>query len=258
MSTATNQTSVKKEKHIFYVSVGAKEIYYTLRKMVIMPSGHTSDDYVCTLSANKEEAVTKAKEHFASLTDHLKNHGVSFVLSVEPEYTTSQKFKSRKVLSDDRISQIENGITPIGSYSGFKISELPDHYLLWLADQYTGQANTANDRVFQTLASVALNLVLERNLFNKEVVKKETTCPLGPVGERIKFSALIQEYDVSISFYGNILSYTLLVDGKIVKYRGSKFLGAVGDTICLKATIDEHLNVEDGLDITFIKRPSLI
>ncbi|EOZ8645438.1 DUF3820 family protein [Acinetobacter baumannii] len=258
MSTVSDPTAVKKEKHIFYVSVGAKEIYYTLRKMVIKTSGQISDDYVCTLSANKDEAITKAKDYFSSTAILLNNGDINLILSLKPEYNTSQKFKSKKVLSDDRITQIENGITPIGCYRGFKICELPEHYLIWLADQYTGEANTANDRVFQTLASVALNLVLERNLFNKDSVEKTTACPLGTIGERVKFCALIQEYDVSISFYGNVLSYTLLVDGKIVKYRGSKFIGAKGETINLKATIDEHLTVEDGSEVTFIKRPSLI
>ena len=54
-----------------------------------------------------------------------------------------------------------------------------------------------------------------------------------------------------------MLSYTLKVDGKTVKYRGSKYLGVVGDQVKLKATIDEHLTLDNGFKLTFIKRPTL-
>ena len=138
------------------------------------------------------------------------------------------------------------------------IAVLKSQNVLWLADQFTGKFATANDRVFQTLASVALGLALERKLFDQKSETKCTTCHLGEIGQRITFKAEITQYEVSLSFYGNMIDYTLQVDGKIVKYRGSKYIGSVGQHIKLKATIDEHLTIKDGSEMTFIKRPTLI
>lgn len=245
------------EKHILYISVGAKEHFYTLRKMVIDRSGSSWDDYICNLATSREEAITKAQECFSKIKKHLSNHDIDLSLSLEPEFNTSQYFKSRKALSDDRLKAIENGITPIGRYNGFKISELPDTYVLWLADKFTGRAITDHDRTFQALASAGLGLALERNLFDKPQEENKAVCHIGEVGQRVNFKAEITKYEVSLSFYGNMLSYTLKVDGKTVKYRGSKYLGAVGDQVTLKATIDEHLTLDNGFKLTFIKRPTL-
>lgn len=252
--------SNRKEKHIFYVSVGAKEVLYTLRKMIVDQTGHSWDSYICNLSANQNEALIKAQDFFNLISTRaaIATPDIEVILSLEPEYNTTHNFKSRKVLSDERITQIENGITPFGAYRGFKISELPENYILWLADQFTGQFNTANDRVFQTLASVALGLALERNLFEQKLEKKSTTSHLGEIGQRTSFQAEITKYEVSLSFYGNILDYTLKVNGKTVKYRGSKYIGSAGQHVKLKATIDEHLIQKDGSEMTFIKRPALI
>jgi hypothetical protein len=250
----------QKEKHIFYVSVGAKEVLYTLRKMIVDKFGNSLDSYICNLAVNKVDALAKAQEFFDLISARAvtATPEINLILSLETEYETSQIFKSRKALSDERITQIEQGITPIGCYRGFKITELPEHYVLWLADQFTGNFATANDRVFQTLASVALGLALERKLFDQKTETKNTTCHLGEIGQRITFKAEISQYEVSLSFYGNIIDYTLLVDGKIVKYRGSKYIGSEGQHIKLKATIDEHLTIKDGSEMTFIKRPTLV
>ena len=97
------------EKHILYISVGAKEHFYTLRKMVIDRSGSTWDDYICNLATSKEEAITKAQECFSKIKKHVGNQDIDLSLSLEPEFTTSQHFKSRKALSDDRLNDIENG-----------------------------------------------------------------------------------------------------------------------------------------------------
>lgn len=98
---------------------------------------------------------------------------------------------------------------------------------------------------------------MERNLFDKPPEENKAVCHIGEVGQRVNFKAEITKYEVSLSFYGNMLSYTLKVDGKTVKYRGSKYLGAVGDQVTLKATIDEHLTLDNGFKLTFIKRPTL-
>lgn len=258
--TAMKKPVQQKEKHLFYISVGAKEAFYTLRKMIVTVTGESFDNYICNLSANKEDAVAKAQEYFnqISIRSAKTTPDIKLVLSLDPEFNTSENFKSRKVLNDDRIVQIENGITPIGSYRGFKITELPESHLLWLADQFTGLHTTANDRVFQTLASVALGLALERKLFDKKISSKSTICHLGEVGQRIEFKAEITAYDVTMSFYGNILNYTLLVGDKIIKYRGSKYIGSVGEYVNLKATIDEHITTDSNSEITFIKRPTII
>ena len=134
---------------------------------------------------------------------------------------------------------------------------MPDSYVLWLADKFTGRAITDHDRTFQALAAAGLGLALERNLFQKPPEENKAICHFGEVGQRVNFVAEITKYEVSLSFYGNMLSYTLKVDGKTVKYRGSKYLGVVGDQVKLKATIDEHLTLDNGFKLTFIKRPTL-
>ena len=245
------------EKHIIYVSTGAKEHYYTLRKMVINHAGNSRDDYICNLSKDKNEALAKAKDYFVQIQSRGSSSHVALVLSDQPEFDTTQNFKSRKALSDERLNDIENGITPIGRYNGFKINELPETYILWLADSFTGQVVTDNDRVFQALCSAALGLALERKLFEKRIEENSQVDHLGEVGQRVSLKGEITKYEVSLSFYGNMLDYTLKVDGKTVKYRGSKFIGSVGDVVQLKATIDEHLTLDNGFKLTFVKRPSL-
>ena len=66
------------EKHILYISVGAKEHFYTLRKMVIDRSGSTWDDYICNLATSKEEAITKAQECFSKIKKHVGNQARPF------------------------------------------------------------------------------------------------------------------------------------------------------------------------------------
>lgn len=245
------------EKHIFYISVGAKEHFYTLRKMVIDRNGSSWDDYICNLATTQEEAATKAMECFAKIKKHISSQDIDLSLCLEPEFNTTQHFKSRKALSGDRLKDIENGITPIGRYSGFKITELPDTYVLWLADKFTGRANTDHDRTFQALAAAGLGIALERNLFEQPPEENKAVGHFGEIGQRISFVGEITKYEVSLSFYGNMLSYTLKVDGKTVKYRGSKYLGAVGDQVKIKATIDEHVTLDNSFKLAFIKRPTL-
>lgn len=255
--SALKKLAPQKEKHIFYVSTGAKEHFYTLRKMVIDRVGNARDDYICNLSTSKVEALAKAREYFELIQSRHGDSQVNLTLSSQPEFTTTQHFKSRKALSDDRLKEIENGITPIGRYNGFKITELPETYILWLADKFTGEVVTENDQVFQALCSAALGMALERKLFEKRYEENSQVGHLGEVGQRVSFKAEIAKYEVNLSFYGNILDYTLKVDGKTVKYRGSKYLGSVGDVVQLKATIDEHLILENAFKMTFVKRPTL-
>lgn len=255
--SAKKKAAPQKEKHILYVSTGAKEHFYTLRKMVIDRAGNTRDDYICNLSKDKVEAIAKAKEYFEQIQARNSAAQVELTLSSQPEFNTTQYFKSRKALSDDRLKDIENGITPIGRYNGFKVTELPETYILWLADKFTGEVVTDNDRVFQALCSAALGLALERKLFDKRIEENSQIGHFGEVGQRVSFRGEITKYEVNLSFYGNMLDYTLKVDGKTVKYRGSKFIGAVGDIVQIKATINEHLTLENGFKMTFVKRPTL-
>ena len=242
---------------IFYISTGGKSVYYTLRQMEVYSTDVTTDRYVCNLAVDEIEAVEKAQMYVEKVKGRFLS-GVEVSLIEKPEYTTSAKIAPKTPSYDERLTQIENGIVPIGKYIGLTITDLPDSYILWLAEKYTGEVETNSEKVFQALAAVALGIAIDRQLFEERQAEIDKTEHLGAIGQRTILTGIIKKYETSISYYGNVLKYTLDVGGKTAIYRGSKFLGAIGDIITIKANIAEHAILDNGYKLTYLKRPALV
>lgn len=251
-------TKLSVVKNLFYISIGSKGVYYTLRKMQVFSSDVSVDSYVCNLSIDKEEAIEKAEAYFLKVKARTSSN-IEVLLNPNPEYETSNNIQPKITSYDERLNQIENGVTPIGKYAGYKLEDLPNAYVMWLAEQYTGEFTTNHEEVFQALCSTGLSIAIDRKLFEERQEKIDSSEHIGELGQRAILKNIeITKYDVSISFYGNVLKYTLDIDGKTAIYRGSKYLGVAGDVITLKANIAEHAVLENGFKITYLKRPTLL
>lgn len=269
MENKMSALGLRKTQHTYYIGLGALDIFYTFRKEIIDKHGLVvSDAHICNLSTNLEEAQRKAEQYVQQIKDRLGDV-VDIVLDTEVEHTnwTKPNYKvSTMVLM--RLESLENGIVPFGKHSGTKIIDLPNAYILWMADKNPNIENDNDSLPFKFLSDTCIGLCLERGLFEQRKQDNDKLHHYGEVGQRKIMTGVVKSaYQRRVLDYGGIgyrdlgiqYSYILEIEGCRVKYQGSVDLGCEGDTVTMKATITEHMtDSETNRKTTIIKRPSAV
>lgn len=122
------------------------------------------------------------------------------------------------------------------------------------------------DTFAQELISTATTkLILSdrmREVLNEKMAKLEENAgikPLGNAGERREFAGTVERI-INLESSGPWAAPSIYiirtVDGGVVKYKGTGFLGSKGDAVSFKATVDGH-EAYNGVTQTIVSRPKL-
>lgn len=269
MENIMSAVELRKPQHTYYIGLGALDIFYTFRKEIIDKYGlMVNDTHICNLSTNLEEAQRKAEQYVQQIKDRLGDAvDIAFEKEVEHTNWVKPKYKvSAFVLM--RLEAIENGVVPFGKHEGTKIVDLPDDYILWMADKNPTIGDDNDSLPFKMLSDMCLGMCLERGLFEQRKQDNDKLKHYGEVGQRKVMTGIVKSaYQRRTGDYGGMghrdygiqYSYTLEIEGCNVRYQGSVDLGIAGDTVTMKATIAEHkVDSETKRKTTIIKRPSAV
>jgi hypothetical protein len=99
-------------------------------------------------------------------------------------------------------------------------------------------------------------------LVDAEVAKRQKNAAsgfVGAVGDKVSLTLTVERIIVLHSeFYGNnYITISRDEQGNVVTYKGRTDLGAIGDTVTVKASIKEH-TVYNGIKQTVIQRPKVV
>lgn len=255
----------------YYISTGKKNAMYTLRLNRIstgMPAGFGSfepDFYICTLAADRERAVEKARTYFEAMHERCPDsEGFRMVFSDEPEYEVTRRRGRLSVAETRMIEDIEAGVFPFGKNKGTRIEAAADSYILFFADKAKDSELTF---VAGALASVCMGIALERGLIAKREAARAERAEIdsksnyiGAVGERREFTGtVISAFEKGFMHAGEFhLEYVITkvrCGDDIVAYVGKK-IAAVNDVISFKATVKKHSEY-NGVKSTQVNRPTL-
>lgn len=248
-------------KIIFYISTGAKDVYYTLNKVVQDGAIVISHNYVQNLSMDEDEAIQKAE----SFANRLSDAGINCVFDGTVDGETYGKLGSKLKVEDHfKMEKIKAGKMPFGKHINQEIKDLPHDYMLWVISKFQSSENPVeNSLAFATLAAAIDNGYLKDGEdilqcltdFNLKNSKSEY---LGEKGQRLVIECTIIStnsfYDY---FYKQETHSALLKQGEnMISYSGSTCLGSKGDSIKVKATIKSTYESK-GVKYTQINRPTL-
>lgn len=250
----------------FYISSGAKNAMYTLRRTNYY--GNTqplvSDYYVCNLSTDSVKAEEKAKAYVDAIIERSKDDGMteySFELCA-----SFNLFERRGNLSVDdtlKIESIEDGIFPFGKYSGTKIEDAPESYVLFFADKASKDIDNQTP-VESALFSACLGVALDKGYIESRINRKNEfhqqrmlSSFVGEIGERITINANITGVFEKVDSYScNVYYVTELKEGdNIFTYIGNR-IGKKGDIISLTAKVKAHSEYKD-VKSTLISHPRI-
>lgn len=259
MNTINSQKN--RLKIIFYISTGAKEVYYTLNKVVQEGAIVLSHNYVQNLSMEEDEAIEKA-EAFAK---RLSDAGLDCVFDGTVDGETYGKLGSNLKVEDHfKMKKIQEGIMPFGKHKDKALKELPQDYMLWAISKFQSSTNPVENSLAFALLSAAIDLGYFQDGddilkcltdFNHQNSKSEY---IGEKGQRLTLECLIVNtsgyYD---DLYRQEVHNILLKQGdNMIAYTGTKDLGHKGDTIKIKATI-KNTYESKGVKYTQITRPTI-
>lgn len=257
---AVTLANAHKVRHVYYIGVGGKEVFYTFRRAVFDTSGNVYSSHICNLSTDEEEAINKAQAYVdLLLARQTDSSNLIIEFDGSPENETSQEFGKAlplHVLNGLRV--LESGYVPMGKHRGDKIEDLPNSYVLWFADQFNTIGDFVERIVAKKLSSLCLGMALTRGLFEERLAQNASMTFLGEIGQRITFEATITTAKVSNGFYGEKFHYVLQSVDSVVMYDGTADIGNAGDTVQLKATISSINEDDKGYKTTTIKRPTVI
>lgn len=254
-----NKTNIK---IIFYISTGAKDVYYTLNKIVQDGAVVISHSYVQNLSMEENEAVEKA-EAFAK---RLYAAGVDCVFDGTVDGETYGKLGSNLSVEDHfKVKKIKEGLMPFGKHRDQPIKNLPFDYICWIISKFQSSENAVeNTLAFATLAIALENQILKSDDdilecltdFNKKNSKSDY---IAEKGERLDIKCEVYK---SSSFYDDfrrqeIYNYLLKQGDNLITYYGTVHLGEIGESINIKATI-KNTYESKGVKYTGISRPKII
>lgn len=259
-----NEANAIRSHREYYIGTGKFSVFYTLRSTTVWEgSSHCIDHHIVNLSMNVEEAVSKAAAYFAVIEAQLnKQPSKDLVISFDP---IPQEIRSGVRASKDMsrweircMDVIASGVMPFGTHQDTPFCELPDNYIVWLSEQKK-EGDGERVLVMNACASIAMGVALERDLFNKRQAEIESHAHVGEVGTRTEIVAKITSVTVNDGKYGDVFKCNMKTpQGDVVIYKGSKFMGEVGDTLTMKANIDYHGATDNGFKYTVIKRPTII
>lgn len=252
--------AIKDVQHTYYIGIGAHDIFYTFRKQVFSKYGLNNDVHICNLSTNLDEAQRKAEEYVEQIKNRL-NIKVELITDIESEtWQKPQHLAKIPAHIIYKLEAIENGIVPFGKHNGSKIVDLPESYILWMADKNADMGDDNETLPFKSLSNACLGICLERGLFEVRKEKNELRQFYGEIGQRKVMTALIKSgVRRNHRDYGIQYSYILEIDGCRVKYFGSVNLGYENEVVSMKATISDHLvDSQTHEKTTVIKRPSSV
>ena len=264
MNADTKNTASKKSalKIIFYIATGAKDVYYTLNKIVQDGVVVVSHNYVQNLAMEEDEAVEKA-ERFA---ERLRNAGLDCVFDGTVDGETYGKLGTNLSVEDHfKMEKIKQGLMPFGMHRNKPFNELPQDYMLWAISKFQSSTNAVeNSLAFAILASAIDNNYLKDGDDILECltdfnIKNSKSEYIGEQGQRLDLECLI----VSSSAYYDehyrqeVHSFLLKQGENMISYSGTKDLGSKGDTVKLKATIKKTYESK-GVKYSQVTRPIIL
>lgn len=246
-----------KVTHYFYISTGAKSVFYTLRAR----RNAYNDNYICTLSTDADKAIAKATdyvEQYRARVGETEDFKIVFDSNADIELFKRQG----KLSAKDTVlfGMIEDGLFPFGKHAHTNIADAPDSYILFWADK----AKEENNPIVSALADACVGVALERGLFEKREEAKAAKFELdsksnfvGDLGERMVFEGELFGCFAKEGWDGSIFYINKVRCGDdIITYMGKK-LGEQGDVIKFRATVKDH-NEWQGIKSTKVNRPKIL
>jgi uncharacterized protein (DUF3820 family) len=248
---------------LVYCQTGKKNAMYTIRTQRIVPGIGiaVNDHYVCNVAATEEKAEAKALAYCERMQERM---GDSVIVSyVGLDDGIIKRRGKMSAFDTQSIEAIEAGEMPFGKHKGEKIADVPDGYIIWLADQ---MKDATLKPVMAALASVAYNVAIERGLFAAREARKVELQEMeaksnfvGTIGERRVFEGELvsvwgKKFDDSndIAYYVNKIK----MGDDLIVYAGNK-LGERGEMLKIKATIKAHSEY-NGAKTTKVNRPKAL
>jgi hypothetical protein len=264
MNAETNNIDSKLSplKIIFYIATGAKDVYYTLNKIVQDGAVVVSHNYVQNLSMEEDEAIAKA-ELFA---ERLCKAGLDCVFDSTVDGETYGKLGSNLSVEDHfKMEKVKQGVMPFGMHRNKPFKDIPQDYMLWAISKYQSSTNAVeNSLAFAILAAAIDNNYLKDGDDILECltdfnIKNSKSEYIGEQGQRLDLECLIVS---SSSYYDELYrqevhSFLLKQDENMISYSGTIDLGSKGGMIKLKATIKKTYESK-GIKYTQITRPKLL
>lgn len=241
----------------FYISSGAKNAMRTLRhvsRKIIGRAGY-SDQYVCNLARDWDEAVAKSYKIIGSGAV-LK--GKDFDLN---EWGQGTVISRRNEWAETNALVVEGGEMPFGKHAGTKFEDLPEGYVKWWVDQMEDKpARVDIVAINKAMLDTAENRGLVEKWDADEKAEQEAIAKmehLGEVGERYE---LFLRCDKVLAFHGHygttFMNICKTREGNEVIYKGTKGWNE-GTYYHVKARVKAHKDYE-GKPQTFITRPTII
>jgi hypothetical protein len=243
----------------FYISVGALGVFHTLRKEYLDPNGLVlADAHICNLPTDANQAVEKAIERVAELEKRF-NKKMNLSTDID-EFTIKKSNYKHSMILINKINLVEKGLAPLGKYMGQKISELPESYILWTADQNPNIIDVLSEIPRKLFSDACVAICIERGLFEVRKDKNNESVFLGEIGSKINVVAEIKSINTyNNDIYGETTLYRLVVDGNNISYKGKINLGEVGEVVQLEAKVKAHnTNADTNFKTTVITRPKII
>jgi uncharacterized protein (DUF3820 family) len=252
----------------YYISTGRLNAMYTLRTFRTF-EGNTSsmipqltDSYVCNLAAagNEDEAERKAAEYVEALKERVPDTDNRRTLFLDGFDRVAHKRRGKLSMRETmNLEALERGEFPFGKHAGTRIDEAPESYVLYFADKLGELGET--DGIMLAVAAACQGVALQKGYIAKREAFRALSQHIGTVGQRLDFECTIQWVSKRPSDFGPGSVYThKMVHGQthdVVMYRGSKELGAKGDTVRFKATVKSHGEYK-GEKQTNVTRPAVL
>lgn len=249
----------------YYISTGAKNAMFTLRR-VVQSAGegffYESDNYICNLSTDIENANYKASLYAAEMN----LRGVAGVFLQDFDISVYKRKGKLSVKDTQSLEMIEAGLFPFGKHYGSSIESAPVGYIMYWAEMNVSNDSVVTSALKSACLAVAFDkgyIALKEQAIKDRETKNALSKLIGAVGDKIEFSAVIETVitsEVSYSYYSTTTNYFHVMrtdEGNVVVYSGSKCLGEKGETVKVKATVKEHSEYK-GTKTTKILRPKLV
>lgn len=257
---------------LFYITTGRKNGFYTLRTQNLFPAAAMSafevpDNHVCTLAANEDAAIQKAKAYVEAFrarvpeTEHFK-------IQFDPELQREvyQRRGNLSVNDTIQLEEVERGVMPFGKNKGKIIADLPATSILWYADQ----SNKSQRPVMSAICDLCAGIAAEKGYLNqreeertRQMEQYALSCHVGELKSRLTFNGvLISIFQAGDYFNGSdyvppYFIQTFQCGNDLIVYKGAKQLCEKGETITFKGTVKAH-DVWKGAKTTVVNRPSLL
>lgn len=258
---------------LFYITTGRKNGFYTLRTQNLFPAARMlsgfeiPDNHVCTLSANEESAIEKARlyvEAYKSRVPETEHFKIQFDSGIDREITVRRGNLS--VQDTLQLEEVEGGIMPFGKNKGKVIADLPASSILWYADQSGKEQRPVMSAICDLCAGIAAEkgyLVQREQDRIKEQELFGLSKHVGELKSRLTFTGiLIKVYQAGDYFNGTefIPPYyiqTFQCGEDLIVYKGGKQLCEKNEILTFKATVKAH-DEWKGVKTTVVNRPAIV